>query len=85
MSIELITTEINPVEQLVAMEVLYNGRSVTKYRVGDPLIFSLIFLQGSRSITDMIAFNVIAEDPFSKREIVLINSQGFVNRLMSIF
>ena len=60
----------------VKLEILYKGRTTTTVAVGDPLTFRLIPQDGSRLVSDIFATNVVARDPYTDREVKLIDGRG---------
>ena len=60
----------------MTLEILYNGRPTTTIAVGDPLTFKITPQDRSDFISDIFAYNVIAQDPYTGREILLIDRRG---------
>ena len=60
----------------VNLQILYKGRPTSTVAVGDPLTFRLIPQDGNRLVSDIFATNVVARDPYTDREVKLIDGSG---------
>ncbi|XP_045116291.1 uncharacterized protein LOC123507463 isoform X2 [Portunus trituberculatus] len=66
----------NQLQSQVKLQIMYNGRPTTTIAVGDRLTFRLDSLRGYNLVSDIFATDVVAKDPFSGRQVELIDSRG---------
>ncbi|XP_033229864.1 uncharacterized protein LOC117181378 isoform X2 [Belonocnema kinseyi] len=66
----------NTLNNRVRLLILYQGRPTTTIAVGDPLTFRLEANDGSIYSADIFATNVVARDPYSGRNVQLIDRYG---------
>ncbi|XP_063845562.1 uncharacterized protein LOC135091665 isoform X3 [Scylla paramamosain] len=66
----------NQLQSQVKLQIMYNGRPTTTIAVGDKLTFRLESLRGYNLVSDIFATDVVAKDPFSGRQVELIDSRG---------
>ncbi|KAK8381304.1 hypothetical protein O3P69_018411 [Scylla paramamosain] len=75
----------NQLQSQVKLQIMYNGRPTTTIAVGDKLTFRLESLRGYNLVSDIFATDVVAKDPFSGRQVELIDSRGLLGMFNDTF